>query len=112
MSAAHRLAIGVTFVALYALYASARFVAHGLSPFVELGALLAIAGLFVWVFLRSDEVQRALVLEASTLAFMVTALAIVVPPSFTSGLGAKGLWAIACGSWLVGYAWRWLRVGL
>ena len=112
MSAAHRLVTGLVFVALYGLYASGRYVAPGLSPVIELAALVAIAGLFVWVFLRADEVQRRLVLEASTLAFLVTALAIVAPTALTAGLGAKGLWAIACGSWLAGYAWRWLRVGL
>ena len=108
-----RIAAGLLFVALYALYAAGRYLAPaGAAPIIALVALAGIAGLFVWVFLRADEVQRRLVLEASSIAFVATALAIAAPPAFADALGARGLWAVACGSWLLAYTWRLWRVGL
>ena len=108
-----RIGSGLLFVALYALYAAGRHLAPAaVAPIVALAALVGIAALFVWVFVRADEVQKRLVLEASSIAFVATALAIAAPPAFAESLGARGLWAVACGSWLLAYVWRLWRVGL
>ena len=113
MTVQTRIPAGLLFVALYALYATGRHLAPAaVAPVLAVAALAGIAALFVWAFLRADEVQRRVVLEASSIAFMATALAIAAPPAFADALGARGLWAVACGSWLLAYGWRLLRVGL
>ena len=108
-----RIAAGLLFVVLYALYAAGHYLAPAsAAPIIAMAALAGIAGLFVWVFLRADEVQRRVVLEASSIAFAATALAIAAPAALTDSFGVRGFWAVACGSWLLAYAWRLWRVGL
>ncbi len=103
---------GLIFIGLNGAYAASRSML-GETPTGEViaaASLLGIALLFLWVFIRSDEVERRVVLEASTAAFLITALAIAMPEGLIDVWNRKTLWAIAAGSWLIAYVWRMWRV--